>query len=72
MDTREATEALITALDRREPDHVAVVVAMRPLVAPTVWAELAEAWSICPVHNRHEAECEDAQAECPAGNGAPA
>lgn len=58
---------LNAALDASD-NAVEIVVALRPVMAPEVWRQLAESWELCPVHVVDAAICRDDESECPAGS----
>jgi hypothetical protein len=57
------------ALDRSASgtDIIDVVIALRPFMAPTAWASVADAWELCPTHACDERICADDEADCEAG-----
>lgn len=61
-------DELVAALaDEDGPDAFEVIVALRPLMAPTLWTHLADQWEICPEHMTHEDICADDELGCEAG-----
>ena len=50
-----------------DTDVIDVILAVQPLMAPALWAQVASAWELCPTHACDERICADDNADCEAG-----